>query len=146
MDKNDIVSNFYFMEEHDPIFFELARNGERVFKSDPNTTLMKLRQLGEALAKDIARRSNIFFEPDVKQSYLIGKLSRELNLDPNIKNIFHKLREEGNEAVHEFRTSTMSRLCSEFFITLHNTHINLHALICKGCMDLQKPIHLDVLR
>lgn len=105
MDKNQVTSNFYFMEEHDPIFLELARNGERVFRSDPNTTLMKLRQLGEALAKDIARRSNVYIEPDIKQSYLIGKLSRELNLDPNIKNIFHKLREEGNEAVHEFKTS-----------------------------------------
>ncbi|WP_367104220.1 type I restriction-modification system endonuclease [uncultured Psychrobacter sp.] len=105
MKDNEIASNFYFMEEHDPIFLELACNAERVFKSDPNTTLIKIRQLGEALAKDLARRNNVIFDKDIKQYQLIGKLARELYLDYNIKNIFHKIREEGNEANHEFKTS-----------------------------------------
>ena len=105
MINNKNPSNFYFMEEYDPIFLELARNAERVFRSDPNTTLVKMRQLGEALAKDTANRNNIYFDKETTQSQLIGKLSRELHLDYNIKNIFHKLRKDGNEAIHEFKTS-----------------------------------------
>lgn len=47
-------SNFGFLAEHDPLFVELANAAENVFSSDPNTTLIKLRQLGEALAKHLA--------------------------------------------------------------------------------------------
>lgn len=105
MTETKFPSNFDFMQEHNPIFLELAINAERVFRSDPNTTLVKMRQLGEALAKDTASRSNIYFDSKTTQSQLIGKLSRELHLDHNIKNMFHRLREDGNEAIHGFKTS-----------------------------------------
>ncbi len=36
--------NFNFLSEHDPIFLQLASAAERAFSSDPNTTLIKLRQ------------------------------------------------------------------------------------------------------
>ena len=55
-------SNFDFLKEHDPIFFQLASVAERAFANDPNTTLIKLRQLGEALAQDIAARCGIEFD------------------------------------------------------------------------------------
>ena len=45
-------SNFDFLREHDPLFFQLAQAAECAFAGDPNTTLLKLRQLGEALAQD----------------------------------------------------------------------------------------------
>ena len=44
-----ISSNFAFLQEHDPLFIQLAVAAEQSFVSDPNTTLIKLRQLGEAL-------------------------------------------------------------------------------------------------
>lgn len=50
-------SNFAFLREHDPVFFQLASTAERVFASDPNTTLIKLRQLGEALAQNLVVRA-----------------------------------------------------------------------------------------
>lgn len=50
-------SNFYFLQAHAPILLELAQGAERAFVGDPNTTLVKLRQLSEALAQDIAMRS-----------------------------------------------------------------------------------------
>lgn len=51
-------TNFDFLKEHDPIFYQLA-TAERAFISDPNTTLIiKLRQLGEAVAQDLAGRCN----------------------------------------------------------------------------------------
>ncbi len=98
------VSNFEFLKEHDPIFFELARSAEQVFASDPNTTLIKLRQLGEAFAQDIAARCGIAFDDLTPQADLIHQIDRELRLDPTIRNLFHTIRVEGNKATHEFKT------------------------------------------
>ncbi|WP_312958381.1 hypothetical protein [Stutzerimonas nitrititolerans] len=62
-------SNFAFLQEHNPIFLQLASTAEQVFASDPNTTLIKLRQLGEALAQDLASRAGIEFdEPHLERS------------------------------------------------------------------------------
>ena len=97
-------SNFAFFKEHDPVFFQLANAAERVFSSDPNTTLIKLRQLGEALAQDLAVRAGIEFDATTSQADLLFRLSREIQLDGNIRNLFHTLRIEGNKATHEFRT------------------------------------------
>lgn len=97
-------SNFAFLKEHDPVFFQLASTAERVFASDPNTTLIKLRQLGEALAQDLAVRAGIEFDTTLSQADLLYRLSREIQLDGNIRNLFHTLRIEGNKATHEFRT------------------------------------------
>ena len=97
-------SNFDFLQEHDPIFLQLASTAEQAFASDPNTTLIKLRQLGEALAQDLASRAGIEFDATTTQSDLLYKLSREIQLDQNIRSLFHTLRVEGNKANHEFRT------------------------------------------
>ncbi|WP_341303614.1 type I restriction-modification system endonuclease [Pseudomonas sp. TMP25] len=97
-------SNFDFLQEHDPIFLQLASTAEQAFASDPNTTLIKLRQLGEALAQDLASRAGVEFDATTTQSDLLYKLSREIQLDQNIRSLFHTLRVEGNRANHEFRT------------------------------------------
>ncbi|MQT47578.1 type I restriction-modification system endonuclease [Pseudomonas helleri] len=96
--------NFAFLQEHDPVFLQLASTAEHAFASDPNTTLIKLRQLGEALAQDLAGRSGIEFDASTPQSELLYKLGREIQLDQNIRSLFHTLRVEGNKAVHQFRT------------------------------------------
>ncbi len=97
-------SNFSFLKEHDPIFFQLASAAENSFASDPNTTLVKLRQLGEAIAQDVAARCGVLFDTMTTHADLIYKLSREINLEPAIKELFHTLRIEGNKATHQFRT------------------------------------------
>ncbi|MBN2161650.1 MAG: type I restriction-modification system endonuclease [Pontiellaceae bacterium] len=96
--------NFDFLEEHDAVFLQLASTAEQVFSSDPNTTLIKLRQLGEALAQNIAARCGIPFDELTSQSDLLYKLNREIGLDPEIRELFHTLRIEGNKATHQFQT------------------------------------------
>lgn len=96
--------NFAFLAEHDALFVELATAAERAFSSDPNTTLIKLRQLGEALAQHLAALSGIEFDQQTSQSDLLCRLQRELRLEPQIKELFHTLRVEGNKATHQFRT------------------------------------------
>lgn len=97
-------SNFGFLAEHDPLFVELALSAERAFAGDPNTTLIKLRQLGEALAQHIAALAGIPFEDQTSQADLLYKINRELKLDPVVRELFHTLRVEGNRATHQFRT------------------------------------------
>ncbi|CAI8986733.1 hypothetical protein [Pseudomonas sp. IT-P294] len=84
-----LCSNFAFLEEHDPVFLQLAGTAEQVFASDPNTTLIKLRQLGEALAQDVASRAGVEIEGNLSQADLIYRLDR------NIVSLFHTLRVEG---------------------------------------------------
>lgn len=51
------MTNFSFLSEHDPLYLQLARAAEQVFAGDPNTTLIKLRQIGKALARIQAERA-----------------------------------------------------------------------------------------
>ncbi|MCE8028633.1 type I restriction-modification system endonuclease [Halomonas daqingensis] len=96
--------NFYFLGEHDPIFLELAASAERAFSHDPNTTLIKLRQLGEAMAQDIAARLGLELDERVSQRDLLYRIDTTLGLDPTVRELFHTLRIEGNKATHQFRT------------------------------------------
>lgn len=97
-----LPSNFHFLQKHDPVFYQLALTAEQLFSLDPNTTIMKLRQLAEAFTKDIASRFNIPSYSYNNQSDLIYQIDRKITLDSRIRDIFHKLRKDGNKAVHEF--------------------------------------------
>jgi type I restriction enzyme, R subunit len=100
-----IDSNFNFLKKHDPIFFQLASVSEQFFRTDPNTTLIKMRQLSEALAKDIASRLSIASYSYTNQIELIYQIDKKLTLDSIVKDMFHTLRKNGNKAVHEFSTN-----------------------------------------
>ena len=104
MKSSRVSSNFDFLAEHDPLFVELASAAERAFASDPNTTLIKLRQLGEALAQHLAVVAGVDWDAQTSQSDLLYRLQRELRLEPVVKDLFHTLRIEGNKATHQFRT------------------------------------------
>lgn len=96
--------NFSFLAEHSPLLAQLGRTAEQAFSGDPNTTLIKLRQLGEVLAQDLAARSGVEFDSETTQADLLYKLQREIQLDPEIRSLFHTLRIEGNKATHQFQT------------------------------------------
>ena len=97
-------TNFGFLAEHDPLLAELATAAERAFASDPNTTLIKLRQLGEALAQHLAALAGITFDEQTTQADLLYRINRELKLEPVVRELFHTLRIEGNKATHQFKT------------------------------------------
>ncbi|WP_305906575.1 type I restriction-modification system endonuclease [Methylomarinum sp. Ch1-1] len=97
-------ANFGFLAEHDPLFVQIASSAEKAFSSDPNTTLIKLRQLGEALAQHIAALAGIEFNEQTSQNDLLYRLNRELKFEPVVRELFHTLRVEGNKATHQFKT------------------------------------------
>jgi type I restriction enzyme, R subunit len=98
------TTNFDYLKEHDPVFVQLAAAAERSFISDPNTTLIKLRQLGEAIAQDLASRCGIKFDERTSQLDLLHQIRQEIRLEQATLELFHVLRVEGNKATHRFKT------------------------------------------
>nr|WP_312018370.1 DUF4145 domain-containing protein [Shewanella surugensis] len=107
---NSTQSNFTFLKQHDAIFLQLAQTAEQAFTSDPNTTLVKLRQFAEAIAQDLAMRCRIEFDHKTSQADLLFRINRELRLESQIISLFHGLRKAGNQAVHQFKTEHKSAL------------------------------------
>lgn len=102
--EKNILNNFSFLKEHEDVFFELAYGAERSFSSEPNTTLVKLRQLAEAFTQDIAARCCLTFDEQTTQADLLFLVGRELQLEPLVLKLFHGLRKAGYLAVHQFKT------------------------------------------
>lgn len=136
-DSSHPSANFGFLAEYDPLFVELAGTAERAFSSDPNTTLIKLRQLGEAMAQHLAALSGIEFDEQTSQADLLYRLNRELRLEPQVKELFHTLRIEGNKATHQFRTRHKEamdglKLARELAIWFHRSFGNAGASFKSG--------------
>ncbi len=98
-------NNFAFLKQHDELLVRLAETAEMCFMPDPNTTLIKMRQLGEELAKTISSRLGIESDAEIKQVDLLRELDFTLKLDPQIKDAFHALRKLGNSAAHDITSS-----------------------------------------
>ena len=81
----------------------MAALAERYFANDPVTCLMKVRQLGELLAQQIAARAGVLGDADEPQAELLGRLRRETAFPRDVIDLFHDLRRVGNEAVHKHR-------------------------------------------
>lgn len=98
------MSNFSFLQKCNPLLHKIGVSAEKNFSADPNTTLMKMRQLGEAIAQDVAANTGVDFDEQTTQNDLLYYLNRELRLERSVMNLFHVLRKEGNRASHEFHT------------------------------------------
>lgn len=78
-------TNFSFLAKgHDPLFLQRAEAAERTLAVDPNTTLLKLRQLGEAFARHAA--AGVWSGPQVD---LLRELDRKCDLNRQVLDFFH---------------------------------------------------------
>ncbi|MFN7900627.1 MAG: type I restriction endonuclease, partial [Synechococcaceae cyanobacterium] len=93
-------TNFDHLHRYDEQLFRLAALAERYFPEDPNTTLIKLRQLGELLARHTASRFGLELRIEETQQVLLRRLEAEGCLDREIAELFHVLRRKGNLANH----------------------------------------------
>ena len=92
--------NFEFLSAYDAQLLRLATLGERYFRDDPNTCLIKLRQFGELLAQEVAARVGLFASADEPQSDLLRRLRAERAVPPPAMDLFHQIRMAGNQATH----------------------------------------------
>lgn len=93
-------SNFAFLKGVNDFLFNIARAAERNYPDDPNTTLVKLRQFGEAMAVHLASLFGI--DSAENQHELLKEFGKIKGFDDTVLSAFHKLRKIGNQAVHEY--------------------------------------------
>ncbi|MBI5557226.1 MAG: type I restriction-modification system endonuclease [Deltaproteobacteria bacterium] len=93
-------SNFAHLEEHDKQLVRLGLLAERYFADDPNTSLLKLRQLTELLAQHVASRIGLYVSTEESQYELIRRLQDQGILSRDIAQLFSEVRRAGNAANH----------------------------------------------
>jgi type I restriction enzyme R subunit len=92
--------NFWFLEEHAPELVSVAAAAERYVFRDPVTTLMRLRQFAEFLAKRAAAHHGID-ATDCEFSRLLSMLREQRIVPKNVFEFLDLLRLRGNLALHE---------------------------------------------
>lgn len=109
-----MTANFEFLKNTSApaILHELASNAERYYFGDPNTCLVKVRQLAEAFTQALGSKLGLTVSTkdsqaqllqDVK-SALLENYSSQKDTVYDVINTLHHIRKSGNIAVHEYFT------------------------------------------
>ena len=103
-------SNFTHLQAHDAQLVRLGMLAERYFAEDPNTCLLKLRQLTELLAQLLASKVGLYSAEEEKQVDLLRRLQVQGILPREVADLFHEVRRVGNEASHRLAGDHRSAL------------------------------------
>src|SRR5690606_27447987 len=95
------VSNFDFLAVHDPGLARLGALAERYFHDDAPGALIKLRQLAEFLAKDIAARHALLPSSAASFDDALRALKLRSVLPRDVADLFYHLKRVGNAAAHD---------------------------------------------
>jgi type I restriction enzyme R subunit len=96
-----LTSNFAHLQEHDAQLLRLGMLAERYFPDDPNTSLLKLRQLAELLAQLVATQVGLYQSSEESQYDLLRRLQDQGILPREIAQLFGEVRRAGNAASHD---------------------------------------------
>jgi type I restriction enzyme R subunit len=121
-----IRSNFEMLRPYEEQLWRLGALAERYFAEDPNTSLLKLRQLAELLAQSLAARAGLYTSPEESQYELIRRLQDEGMLPRDVKQMLDQIRVSGNAANHAMQgdhDSALStlKLCWQLSLWFHRT-------------------------
>jgi type I restriction enzyme, R subunit len=119
--------NFGFLRSHDLRLATLGGQAEQYFRDDPATTIGKLRQFAELLAKLIAAHHAKYRGERETFDETLRRLSDERIIPRETASVFHALRKMGNDAVHEAKGNHADALRSLKFarqlgIWFHRTY------------------------
>jgi type I restriction enzyme R subunit len=93
-------ANFNFLAKRYPDLERIGALCEHYFTFDPIIALITLRLFGELLAQMVAARSGLLTDPREPQADLLRRLRVEANYPPNVLDLFHQIRVDGNAATH----------------------------------------------
>ncbi|MFK4635466.1 hypothetical protein ABIF02_007993 [Bradyrhizobium elkanii] len=96
-----VHNNFSFLVLQDERLARLGALAERYFFDDAPSTLIKLRQLAEFLAKEVAARHGLLPASNVSFDEVLRTLRLQAILPREIADLLFNLKRLGNEAVHE---------------------------------------------
>lgn len=98
--ENTEMSNFDMLQQQWPLFAKLGKQAEENIYRDPNISLIKLRQFAEQVTEAIFSLERITPWNLDTQLDKLRELERVGVLDPNISDVFHRIRRAGNKAAH----------------------------------------------
>jgi type I restriction enzyme R subunit len=93
-------ANFNFLAKRYPDLERVGALCEHYFTFDPIVALITLRQFGELLAQMVVARSGLLTDAREQQADLLRRLRVEANYPPNVLDLFHQIRVDGNAATH----------------------------------------------
>ncbi|WP_095202894.1 type I restriction-modification system endonuclease [Mesorhizobium carmichaelinearum] len=99
------TSNFIFLTAHDQRLATLGAFAERYFRDDPSTAIFKLRQFAELMAQLIAASHAAYRDERETFNELLRRLSYERIIPREVADLFHTLKNVGNDAAHEIKGS-----------------------------------------
>jgi type I restriction enzyme R subunit len=103
-------SNFEHLAAYDEQLLRLGMLAERYFPDDPNTSTLKLRQLTELLAQQVAARVGLFTSREEAQYDLLRRLQDQAILPREVAQLFGDVRRAGNAASHDLAGDHRSAL------------------------------------
>lgn len=86
------MSNFSFFKGEWEVLAKIGESAERNVYIDSNTTISKLRLLGETIAKSVLASDNIKELQGTNQIERLNAIQREGLAEPEMLEIFHLLR------------------------------------------------------
>lgn len=93
-------TNFAHLAQHDEQLLRLGMLSEKYFADDPNTCLLKLRQLSELLAQLVAAKTGQLVAPEETQYDLLRRLQDSGIVPREVAQLFGEVRRTGNAASH----------------------------------------------
>lgn len=109
---NTLRTNFAYLQEHDEQLLRLGLLAEKYFADDPNTSLLKLRQLTELLAQIVATKVGQYVSSQEAQYDLLRRLQDQGILPREIAQLFGEVRRRGNAANHSMAGDHRSALAA----------------------------------
>jgi len=120
--------NFEVFRNSYPRLAEICIRAEKNLHQDPITSLMKNRQFGELLAKELAASISLYNPRETKFYNLLVNLENKGIIKPPISSLFHEIREAGNKANHEISgTNSVEQHDKNYRIALKQLN-NSHTL------------------
>lgn len=108
-----LSANFDHLKEISPELYRLGVLAERFFAEDANTSLIKSRQFGEYMVKEIAALSGVYDAAARETTHdLLRRLATQQVLPREVADIFHAVRKSGNEATHSLAGSSVEALAA----------------------------------
>lgn len=105
--------NFGHLQQLSPELHRLGLLAERFFPEDANTSLIKSRQFGEYMVKEIAALSGQYDATSRESTHeLLRRLTAQQVLPREVADVFHAVRRSGNAATHGFGGSAGEALAA----------------------------------
>lgn len=96
----DQPGNFWFLEGYQPVLLAHALRAERYVFDDPNTALVKLRQLAEFFAREVAAELGIATGSQDDFVTVERRLRDSGILNQQLRDVMRTVRQKGNSAAH----------------------------------------------